>query len=232
MADISRQELVQRVQHMIATGGYTHNDRLPPERSLCQTLGVNRNQLRTALAELESQGRIWRHIGRGTFVGARPVLNLQDVAYLCDQVKPAQVVTVRLTIEPELARLAAVNAGRADHEQMQICADRCREASDWRGYEAWDNNLHHAIARASRNKLFIYYFDTLNVVRRSIVWGQSRKTKKPDSGYSSFHQHDDIVAAIVAKDGDRAARQMREHLESVYSRILPEGGWQRASGSS
>jgi DNA-binding FadR family transcriptional regulator len=223
MSDISKKELAQRVQDMIGTGGYTHNDRLPPERSLCQTLGVNRNQLRGALAELEAQGRIWRHIGRGTFVGSRPVLNLQDVTYLCDQVQPAQVVTVRMTIEPELARLAARNAGPADHEQMQLCADRCRQASDWRGYEAWDNNLHHAIARASRNKLFIYYFDTLNVVRRSIVWSQSRNTPKPDAGYSSFGQHDQIVAAIRAKDGNLAAQQMYAHLESVYKRILPKG---------
>ncbi|RJE79720.1 FadR family transcriptional regulator [Paracoccus sp. JM45] len=219
---MSKSALVQRVQDMIGAEGYTHNDRLPPERRLCEMLGVNRNQLRSALAELEAQGRIWRHIGRGTFVGARPVLNLQDVSYLCDQVKPAQVVTVRQTIEPELARLAAINGHPSDHERMQHCADRCRQAADWRGYEAWDNNLHHAIARASGNKLFIYYFDTLNVVRRSIVWGQSRNTTKPVETYSSFSQHDRIVAAIVDRDGDRAARYMREHLESVYTRILPE----------
>lgn len=223
MTGLSKQTLLQRVRAIIDTAGYAHNDRLPPERVLCQMLGVTRTKLRGALAELEAQGLIWRHVGRGTFVGSRPVLNLEDVTYLRDQVKPSQVVSVRCMMEPELARLAAQNADASDLEQMILCADRCRKASDWRGYEAWDNNLHQAIARATHNMLHLYYFDTLNVVRRSIVWRQPRKTVRPPEDYSSFQQHDDIVAAIVDKDGDRAARQMTIHLESVYSRIFADG---------
>ena len=48
--------------------------------------------------------------GAGTFIGARPVLNLADVAYLGELASPAQVIVARLAIEPELARLAAVHA--------------------------------------------------------------------------------------------------------------------------
>lgn len=213
--------LVLRVRQIIDADGYAHNDRLPPERRMCTTLGVTRNQLRRALSELEGQGLIWRHVGRGTFVGARPVLNLDDVTYLRDQVKPEQVVSVRFTIEPEMARLAAVYSKKADHDQIQICAERCRNALDWRGYEAWDNKLHHAIARASQNKLYIYYFETLNVVRRSMVWGQPRTSLRPAQDYTSFLEHDLIVQAILSHDSDRAARAMRAHLRSVYERILP-----------
>jgi DNA-binding FadR family transcriptional regulator len=213
--------LVQRVKQMIDSHGYAHSDRLPCEREMCQALGVTRNQLRRALAELEGQGLIWRHVGRGTFLGARPVLNLEDVTYLRDRVKPAQVVSVRLTIEPALARLAAIYGKKADHAEIQHCADRCRNAPDWRGYEAWDNKLHHAIARASQNQLHLYYFETLNVVRRSVVWGQPRKTIKPADGYSSFREHDVIVQAILNHDADLAAQSMIDHLRSVYSRILP-----------
>lgn len=215
-------DLAQGLRDMIETAGYRHNDRLPPERALCEALGTTRNKLRGALAELEAEGRIWRHVGRGTFVGARPVLNLKDVTYLRDQIKPAQVVAVRFTIEPELSRLAARHARASDREQMRLCAERCRAAEDWRAYEAWDNNLHHAIARATGNQLFLYFFETLNAVRRSIVWGQPRATRKPARDYSSFTEHDVIVAAISAGDGDRAARAMIDHLESVYSRVLPE----------
>lgn len=213
--------LVQRIRQMIETEGYAHSDRLPPERVMCTTLGVTRNQLRRALSDLEGQGLIWRHVGRGTFVGARPVLNLDDVTYLRDQVKPEQVVSVRFTIEPETARLAAIYGKRADHDQIEMCAARCRNAPDWRGYEAWDNKLHHAIARATQNKLYLYYFETLNVVRRSVVWGQPRKSLRPVENYSSFLEHDIIVQAILSHDGDLAAQAMLDHLQSVYGRILP-----------
>lgn len=214
-------ELSQQVRDLINNAGYRHNDRLPPERELCLRLGTTRNQLRRALAELEAQGLIWRHVGRGTFVGSRPVLNLTDVTYLGDQIKPEQVVGVRLTIEPQLARLAALHSTRSDREQMRLCADKCRAAEDWRTYEAWDNNLHHAIARATRNQLFLYFFETLNSVRRSIVWGQPRKTLGPAEDYSSFGEHDVIVSAISKGDGELAAQAMLSHLRSVYSRVLP-----------
>lgn len=217
------EELAQRLRDLIDTAGYRHNDRVPPERQLCEMLGTTRNQLRGALAELEAQGRIWRHVGRGTFVGSRPVLNLKDVTYLRDQIKPDQVVAVRFNIEPELSRLAARHANRSDREQLKLCADRCRSAEDWRTYEAWDNNLHHAIARATHNQLFQYFFETLNSVRRSIVWGQPRATIGPDKGYSSFTEHDAIVSAITSRNDDEAARMMDAHLRSVYSRVLPEG---------
>ncbi|SMX50894.1 Putative L-lactate dehydrogenase operon regulatory protein [Maliponia aquimaris] len=214
-------DLTQRLRDLIDNAGYRHNDRIPPERDLCARLGTTRNQLRKSLSELEAQGRIWRHVGRGTFVGARPVLNLTDVTYLRDQIKPEQVVAVRFTIEPELSRLAAQHASRSDCDQMKLCAEKCRTAPDWRSYEAWDNHLHHAIARATRNQLYLYFFETLNSVRRSIVWGQPRETRGPSASYSSFQEHDEIVAAISLKDGDRAAQAMRQHLQSVYSRVLP-----------
>lgn len=221
MSKTKTQTLVQRVRQLIESGSYNHNDRLPAERVLCELLDVSRNQLRTALSTLEADGHIWRHVGRGTFVGARPVLNLEDVIYLRDLVNPAQVVSVRFTIEPELAHLAALHANKTDLDQLQICAQRCRTAADWRGYEAWDHSLHHAIARASQNKLFQYLFETLNVVRRSMVWGQPRKTKRPPRNYASFKEHDAIVSAILQGDGPLARRAMKRHLGSVYSRVLP-----------
>jgi len=222
LGEIMTTDLTKRLRDLIDDAGYRHNDRIPPERDLCMRLGTTRNQLRKSLSELEAQGRIWRHVGRGTFVGARPVLNLQDVTYLRDQIKPEQVVTVRLNIEPELSRLAAQHAGKTDCEQMKLCAEKCRNAEDWRAYEAWDNHLHHAIARATRNQLYLYFFETLNSVRRSIVWGQPRETRAPATDYSSFREHDEIVAAIIAGQGELAAIAMRHHLRSVYSRVLPD----------
>jgi len=213
--------LAERIKHYVTAEGFNHNDRLPPERSLSERFGVSRGELRKALAELEDDGLIWRHVGRGTFIGARPVLNLADVAYLGELASPAQVIAARLVIEPELARLAAIYGARSNFEEVLSCNRRCRDASDWRGYEAWDNNLHYAIAKATHNKFLVYLFDILNVVRRSTVWGQPRTTLRPPESHVSFAEHDAICAAIIARDGGTASLRMRDHLISVRDRVLP-----------
>jgi DNA-binding FadR family transcriptional regulator len=224
MVDPETTALADRIKQFVADGGFHHNDRLPPERDLAAQFGVTRSDLRKALAVLETDGLIWRHVGRGTFIGARPVLNLADVAYLGELASPSQVLTARIAVEPELARLAALYGARADFEAIRHWAQRCRTAPDWRSYEASDNNLHHAIAKATHNKLLLYLFDTLNTVRRSTVWGQRRTTARPPPEHFSFDQHDAIHAAIAARDSAQAAALMREHLNAVRDRVLPTLG--------
>jgi GntR family uxuAB operon transcriptional repressor len=213
--------LAEQIKQYVAAHGFNHNDRLPPERDLSRTFGVSRGELRKALAVLEGDGLIWRHVGRGTFIGARPVLNLADVAYLGELASPAQVIAARLAIEPELARLAALYGTASDFEEIHACCQRCRSAADWRSYEAWDNNLHYAVAKATHNKLLVYLFDILNVVRRSTVWGQRRTTTRPPRDHHSFASHDAIYAAIAARDAALASQRMREHLISVRDMVLP-----------
>lgn len=215
------ERLTDALRKFITAGSFQHNDRLPPERDLSLRFGVTRAQLRKALADLEADGLIWRHVGRGTFIGARPVLNLADAAYLGELASPSQVMTARIAIEPELARLAALMAARADMEMMRHWAQRCRMAPDWRSYEAADNNLHHAIAKATHNKVLLYLFDMLNTVRRSTVWGQKRANPRPEPDHYSFAQHEGICDAIAARDETRAADLMRAHIHAVRDRVLP-----------
>ncbi len=76
---MTQDPLPERLKRFIRESSFEHNARLPPERELCGILGVTRGELRKALADLESDGLIWRHVGRGTFIGSRPVLNLDDI---------------------------------------------------------------------------------------------------------------------------------------------------------
>ena len=197
------------------------NGRLPPERALARQLGVTRTALRNALARLEAEGRLWRHVGKGTFAGSRPIEDLTNLAATTNRTNPAEVMRTRLLIEPEIARLAALNATAADVEEMRLCMARSRAAASWRQYESWDNRLHRAIAEATRNSLLLALFDTLNAVRRAVVWGRLRANKtRPDPDHHSFAEHEAVVAAIAERDMERAAACMRRHLESVERNLL------------
>lgn len=196
------------------------NGRLPAERQLCMEMGLSRGSLRKALSSLEADGQIWRHVGRGTFIGPRPVVNLSDVEFLSNQSSPTKVMEARMAVEPQLARLAALHGTVSNFKEIRQCNHRCRSAREWRVYEAWDNNFHQAVAAATHNKLLISLFDTMNIVRRSTVWGQLRSTNLPPADHDSFGEHDAIYDAIAGRDPDRAAECMRKHLRTVRDRVL------------
>ncbi|MDX1433123.1 MAG: FadR/GntR family transcriptional regulator [Gammaproteobacteria bacterium] len=209
-----------QLREFISNQDYPLNSRLPPERRLCEMLGVSRSALRKALSALEAEGQVWRHVGRGTFIGSRPPQSVLSAASLIRATSPAEVMQARLLIEPELARLAAINASARDIEEMRRCIRRTRSAGDWRVYETWDNRLHREIAEATHNTLLLSLFDTLNTVRRAVAWGRARTTERPRASHHSFAEHDDIVEAIAARDTEAAADAMCRHLDSVRSRLL------------
>ena len=217
---VSDEDVLSAVRAYLSKQELSLNEKLPVERELSEILGFSRGKLRKALAVLESEGVVWRHVGRGTFTGPRPVLNLDDVSFLSSQTSLAEIMEARLAVEPEMARLAALHGTEKDFAEIKRCCARARTARDWRAYEAWDVNLHLSIAKASQNKLLISLFETLNIVRRSTAVRPKRETKAPPSHHRSFAEHDRILTAIVNRDPDLAAQSMRDHLKTVRMRFL------------
>jgi DNA-binding transcriptional regulator YhcF (GntR family) len=119
--DTDIESVVHALRTFIADTARQTPGRLPPERSLAERFGLSRTQLRKALAVLEHEGQIWRHVGKGTFIGPRPP-ELIDVADLAHRTTPIQVMRARFAIEPELASLAALNAtaGEIDNEISMV----------------------------------------------------------------------------------------------------------------
>ena len=66
-------QIAAQVRDMVSDGKLKIGDRLPANRELARTLGVNRTTVTTAYAELEADGLINSHIGRGTFIAGVPV---------------------------------------------------------------------------------------------------------------------------------------------------------------
>jgi DNA-binding FadR family transcriptional regulator len=197
--------------------------RLPPERLLADLLGVTRSELRKGLATLESEGVLWRHVGKGTFVGQRPPAPAADLMALARKTNPQEVMVARIALEPQLARLAALNATAEEISRLRDTNARCREAASWRHYETLDATLHHHIARASHNTLLLGLVDVLNTVRRTVTWGRLRQTPtRPPVNHHSFAEHDRIIDAIASRDLAAAEQAMRVHLETVARKLAGE----------
>ncbi len=61
-------EVNQDLSDKIKNGFYKSGDKIPSERELCEVYGVSRMTVRQAVMALESEGKVIREKGRGTFV--------------------------------------------------------------------------------------------------------------------------------------------------------------------
>ncbi|SFD78920.1 FadR/GntR family transcriptional regulator [Roseivivax sediminis] len=215
----------ERLLAFIAAQDLAPGDRLPAERHLIEILGVGRSALRKALDQLERDGAIWRHVGKGTFVSRVAAETSRPDAFsgIGAQLTPFRMMRARITIEPAIAREAAANCSREALARIHGALARQRAAASWTEYERQDDQLHRAIAEAADNALLLALFDSLNRVRREVAWGSvTRSSARPSSDHSSFAEHDAIAEAIEAHDQEAAFQAMRAHLKSVASRLFDD----------
>lgn len=182
---------------------------------------MSRTYLRAGLAQLEAEGKIWRAVGQGTFVGARPIQSAADITLLSGLASPAEVMEVRLVIEPETARLAALRATPGDIAHLEHCLRKSLAAPDFTTYAKWDATLHRGIAEAAHNTLLFTLFDAVNAVREQKGWSrlwEGAMTPQRETTYNSHHHQ--IVRAIAERNAAHAEGLMRRHLEAVQKNLL------------
>lgn len=217
---------LDKLRAYLETADLGEDGRLPSERELAETLDMGRTVLRKALAALQGEGVVWRHVGKGTFMGERPINSASEINALVLRTNPTEVMAARLAFEPEIARLAAANATGAQINDLRACAQKCRGAPTWRQYEHHDNRLHRALGEATQNSLLLGLLDTMTTVRRAVTWGRRRDNPgRPPRDHHSFEQHDRIVEAVAARDGQAAADAMRTHLRTVEQNLRDNLGY-------
>lgn len=218
-------EDLARLRDFLLQGDFAEQERLPPERELAGRLGLTRNRLRTGLKKLAAEGLIWRHVGRGTFLGARlaPAGFPGAITPLPHLTNPREVMEARLAIEPELARLAAFRATGRDLTEIGNCLDKMSTVRDGNSWESLDCRLHRAIAQAAGNALMLVMFDTVQANRNKDVWGRLREPIEPASAIRrATAEHAAIVEALRHRHADAAMAAMRQHLRAVIRSIFGE----------
>lgn len=191
--------------------------RLPSEPELCKLLGMRRNRVRKALRTLEAQGLIWRHVGKGTFVG-QPSLGAEDLQRL---VNPQDAFEARLVVEPTITSFAAQRATPDDLRAMRQCLAelRSRQTSylEWR---IWRDRLHRLIAAAARNPMLLGIVDLIFantevglIHRMDQVFG--------NTSLEDFNRElETIVSALEDRDPVRAESLMRAYLLGIKRRLF------------
>ena len=213
---------IQTITSLVESEQYPPNSRLPTEREMAAQFGMPRSTIRKALDVLEAQSKIWRHVGRGTFVGphpnAKPADPVEEVTF---STNPAEIMETRQIIEPKTASLAAIRATQADLDKMAHCLNRAKSATDFDTFERWDGLFHLAIAESTHNSLIVSFFKTIDNLRHDSIWGRLKEaaiTAKRQQTY--IRQHEDLLDAIQNREPSQAEKVMRHHLDSIQKNLL------------
>ncbi|MGH3504894.1 MAG: FadR/GntR family transcriptional regulator [Nocardioidaceae bacterium] len=199
-------------------GRFAPGTKLPTERELAELLVAPRSAIRRALAALERDELIMRHVGRGTFVAdAATPTQLRAPA----DTSPAEIMQARMLLEPQIAQLAARVARQVDLDRIEHCLQRGGTTADYAEFEAWDGQLHRAVAQAAHNALLLNLFDTMNAARNLPVWGSLKKRSfTPDRRCRYDADHTTVVEALRDRNPSAAAHAMAAHLDNVTSNLL------------
>lgn len=211
----------KRLREALDAGQWQGGDRLPPERELARLLSIGRTSLRSALADLEAEGRIWRHVGQGTFVSRSSESQVNTTLVLAPPPEPSDVLELRDIIEPQIARLAAVRASSTEIEALEFHLKAGEAAEDWNAWEAADNAFHTTLARATRNPVTTGVLETLHDIRRDREWSHRRRATLTSARQEHYcRQHHIILEAVTRGDPDAAAQAMRLHLNTVQEAMV------------
>ncbi|HYH31011.1 MAG TPA: FadR/GntR family transcriptional regulator [Pseudonocardia sp.] len=212
-------QVADLIEREVREGRLGPGARLPTERQLAERASASRTAVRRALAMLEAQGRIVRHVGRGTFLA--PVRPDPAGPLPVPSTSPAEIMAVRLLIEPQTMPLAATAATPEDFAEMERCLRGGEEHQQQEEFEHWDVAFHRALAVATHNTLLIQIYDIVNDARHHPLWGRLKQRSFTSARCGEYiRDHRDIYEALLDRDGAAAHAAMRTHVLRVQSNIF------------
>lgn len=215
------QRVVNEIARRIDSGVWPDGFQLPTERALAREYGLARNTVRRALKALEDEGRLVRQVGRGTFVRVLPEGDGAAILQRMRGASPADIMEVRLIIEPQVAALAASRASADDLAEIERLLRSSIAAKGAAEFEHWDAQLHLAIFRATKNALLMDYCDAINAVRSQPKWYRlKQRAHTPQLRHVYDRQHGAIVTALRDRDPEAARRAQHQHIATVRDNLL------------
>lgn len=196
-----------RLREMIIEGALAPGTRLN-ERALCDRLGVSRTPLREAFRLLASDGLVEMQPNRGAQVVALSDTDVRDNFELMGALEAlaGELACARIT-EDELVEIKALT--------FQMLA--CHARRDLPAYYQLNRQIHDRINRAARNAALTQTYATLNLRIQSLRF---RSNFDDDKWARAARDHEQMVAALEARDGGALAAILRYHLREKGIALL------------
>jgi len=214
------EEIVEQLKNRIINKDLAPGEKLPPERALAEMLNVNRSTVRSALSKLESMDLVEIRHGEGVYV--KDYLESGSLELVKDLLFKNRVLNInvfknlmdlRQLLVPEMAYCAAQNRSEQDLDRLkQVAAETGEEHLDER-----DMRLHHLIARASGNVLYVLL---LNAFTSQMNQYYDLYFRDPENRAETLKFHKDIYQAIKNREPDHAKKIMADVMKYAADSMM------------
>jgi DNA-binding GntR family transcriptional regulator len=198
--------IVTRVRDMIIEGTLAPGTRIH-EGKLGEELGISRTPLREALKFLASEGLLELSPGRGALVRQFSAKDVQDALAVIGH------------LEGLAGRLACANATNAEIREVRQLHDQMMQmyrARDRLPYFKLNQAIHSAILRLSKNESLSYVHGILQARLRRIRYIGN---EGPEKWAGAVADHEIMIEALEARDGERLAAAMVAHMDRTWERV-------------
>ena len=210
------EEATDRLRDMIVQGRLTAGERLN-ERLLTAHLGLSRTPLREAIKVLATEGLVELLPNRGAIVAPMDAIRLGETLAVMGALE---------ALAGELACLSAteaqINEIRALHYEMLAYHAR----GDLAGYFKFNQAIHLKIVKYSGNAVLYNSYRQLNGNVRRARYLANLSRERWDA---AVREHDEILAALGARDVKRIKALLSDHLAHKLSSVLAALGVRQAA---
>ncbi len=200
----------ERIREAILRGDLRPNERLV-ETALAEWLEISRTPLRESLARLEAEGLV-TSLTRGWIVREHTEREVSEIH------------EVRAALEGMAVFLAADRATDSEIESIldfhamhgvEALAATGRTAGD--GFVEYNDAFHEMIVVASGSERLREF---IHLNRKFFFTYRIAKLFTSDDVQHTMAGHDEVVAALAVRDGERGERAMRNHILATRDLIV------------
>jgi len=200
---------------------YEIGDKLPAERDFAARFGVSRPTVREAILRLSLAGMVEVRKNSGVYVTSR-----QELANIAEAgTGPFENLDARITIEPEIAALAAEKMTDSVLAQLADSIAMMRwEHSQGQEADVGDRRFHVTIASATGNATLVSIVDQLwKSQLESRIWNEIHRRMQMRAYWPMWlADHERIFEAMQSRNPDNARRAMLKHIRNIKETLLKE----------
>ncbi|MDR2630154.1 MAG: FadR family transcriptional regulator [Spirochaetaceae bacterium] len=217
------ERIVEKLITIIKYRNLKEGDKLPPERQLCEMIGVSRPILREALKALQVMNIIDIRQGAGAYIKSlepEDVVEHLDIVFHLDSSLYHDLYEARRVLE---AGIAAMAAEKINDRELVFIEENIQQAAveidNEQAFFDRDLELHEMIMKAAGNRVIPVFMQSIN---KLALLTRQKTNAMTNTRKTTIKDHEAILMALKNHDPRESAAAMERHIRNVERAFLYE----------